>query len=75
MHWEHGVLTTELPGKSLNNLKKYLFILGCAGSLLLPGFSLVVASGGYSLAVVRGLLIAVVSLVVEHRELHYYSTN
>ena len=30
------------------------------------GLSLVPASGGYSLAVVRGLLIAVASLVVEH---------
>ena len=27
----------------------YLFIFGCVGSLLLRGFSLVVASGGYSL--------------------------
>ena len=31
------------------------------------GVSLVVASGGYSLVVVGGLLIAVVSLVAEHR--------
>ena len=30
-------------------------------------FSLVVASGGYSVLVLRGLLIAVTSLVVEHR--------
>ena len=30
------------------------------------GFSLVVASGGYSLVVVHGLLMAVVSLVAEH---------
>ena len=37
----------------------YLFIFGCVGS------SLVAASGGYSV-VVRGLLIAVASLV-EHR--------
>ena len=31
------------------------------------GLSLVVASGSYSLAVVRGLLIAVASFVLEHR--------
>ena len=30
------------------------------------GFSLVVASGGYSPAAVRGLLVAVASLVSEH---------
>ena len=43
-----------------------LFIFGCAGSLLVRGLSLVAASGGYSLTVVRGLLIAVASLVAEH---------
>ena len=44
-----------------------LFIYGCTGSsLLLLGFSLVAASGGYSLAAVPGLLIAVASLVSEH---------
>ena len=43
-----------------------LIIFGCIGSLLLHvGFSLVEASGSYSV-VVRGLLIAVASLVVEH---------
>ena len=31
------------------------------------GFSLAVASGGYSLAVVLGLLIAMTSLFAEHR--------
>ena len=31
------------------------------------GFSLAAASGGYSLVAVHGLLIAVASLVVEHR--------
>jgi len=40
---------------------------GCAGFSLLQGFSLVVASGGYSLIVVHKLLIAVASLVAEHR--------
>jgi len=44
-------------------------IYGCAGSLLLHGLSLVVAGrgvGGASLVVVRQLLIAVASLVLEH---------
>lgn len=44
----------------------YLFIFGCCGSSLLCGLSLVVAGGGYSLAV-PGLLIAVVSLFVQNR--------
>ena len=44
------------------------FISGCARSLLLPeGFSLVVASGGYSQVAGLGLLNAVASLVAEHR--------
>ena len=43
----------------------YLFICGCAGSLLLCGLSLVVASGA-TLSVVRWLLIAA-SLAAEHR--------
>ena len=42
------------------------YIFGCVGSSLLRvGFSLVAGSGGYSV-VVRGLLIEVASLVVEH---------
>ena len=42
------------------------FIVGCAGSSLLHlDFSLVEASGGCSLVVVRGLLTVVVSLAVE----------
>ena len=44
-----------------------LFIFDCAESLLLwESFSLVVVIGGYSLVEVLGLLIAVVSLLVEH---------
>ena len=44
--------------------KTILLFFGCTGSvLLLSGFSLVTASGGYSLIVVHGLLIAVASLV------------
>ena len=51
----------------------YLFIFGCVGSSLLPaGFSLVAASGGYSLLRCAGfslqwLLIAVASLIAKHR--------
>ena len=46
----------------------YLFYLFMAvlGLCCSAGFSLVVASGGYSLVAVHGLLIAVVSLVAEH---------
>ena len=45
-----------------------LFIFACTMSSLLPtGFSLVAASGGYSLVVVCVLLIAVASPVAEHR--------
>ena len=47
-------------------LKIYLFIFGCAGSLLLQGLSLVTASGSCSLAVVHRLLIALASVVVEY---------
>ena len=42
------------------------FVFGCTGSVLLCGLSLVVASRGYSLDVVHGLLTAVAPLVVEH---------
>ena len=41
----------------------YLFAFGCAGSSLLHP---VAEREGYTLAVVCGLLIAVVSLIVEH---------
>ena len=47
--------------------KIYLFILGCAGLRCSAGFSVVVASGGFSLAVVPGLLIMLTSFVLEHR--------
>ena len=46
--------------------KIILFIFGCAGSLLLCCLFLVVASRGYSLVAVCGLLIAVASLVAQH---------
>ena len=41
------------------------FLSGCAGSSLLLRLSLVAVSGVYSLFVVHGLLIVVVSLVAE----------
>ena len=45
----------------------YSFIFGCTRSSLLRGLSLVAVSWGYSLVAVHGLLIEVVSLIVEHR--------
>ena len=41
--------------------------MGCAGSSLLHGLSLVAASEGYSLLRARGLLIEAASLVLELR--------
>ena len=52
--------------KKLFYYKFYLFLFGCAGSLLLCRLSLVVASGVYSLVVACKRLIAVASLVAEH---------
>ena len=46
----------------LNNFI-YLFIFGCADLHYCMGFSLVVASGGYSLVVVYGLPVAVLLLL------------
>ena len=50
----------------LSILKKYLFIFGSVGSLLLHRLSLVGESRGYSLIVVLGLLIARTSFIAEH---------
>ena len=44
-----------------------LFILAGLGLHCYEGFSLVAASGGYSLVAVHGLPITVISLVTEHR--------
>ena len=44
----------------------FIYLFGCAGSSLLRQLSLVVASGGYSLVVMHGLLVAVASFL-EHR--------
>ena len=49
-------------------LSTFFIFYGCPGSLLgLGRLSLVVASRGHSLAVVRGLLTAVASPGAEHR--------
>ena len=47
--------------------KKNLFFCCTGSSWLLHGLSLVAVSGGYSLAVVHGFLIAVASPVAEHK--------
>ena len=52
----------------LNKLIYLFIIFGCVrASLLHAGSSLVAASGGLLFVALRGLLIAVASLVVEHR--------
>ena len=63
--FDNGIMIISLKKRVF--FKGYLFILGCAGSLLLVGFSLVVESGGYSLAAVCRLFIVVASLVAECR--------
>ena len=52
--------------KGFHLKKLFIYFWLCWSSLLL-GLSLVVVSGGYSLVVLHGLLIAVASLVAEHR--------
>ena len=67
--WERGVLVTGSPGNShitvlifFSLLKKVVkFISGCAGSMLLRGFSLVAMRGAYSSCGTQS------SLVAEHR--------
>ena len=55
----HSTHTLRLWRTSL-----FIFIFGCAGSrMLVLGLSLVAGRGVYSLVAVRGLLIAVTSLV------------
>ena len=49
------------------NLFIYSFVFGCAGSLLLCGFSLVAVRGGYSPVPVCGFLTVLASLAVEDR--------
>ena len=48
-------------------LKSHLFIFGCTECVALCGLSLAAASRGCSLAMVRGLLILVASLLTEHQ--------
>ena len=45
---------------------RWVFVAGWV-FVAVRGLSLVAASGGYSFAAVRGILIAVASLVAEHR--------
>ena len=45
----------------------YLFIFGCVGFSCCAGFSLLLVGRGSSLVAVCGLLMAVTSLVAEHR--------
>ena len=52
--------------KSLKSLFIYLSILGCAGSSLLCGLSLVAGNRGYSLVEAFRLCTVVASLVAEH---------
>ena len=54
------------PVSCLEGVEPLLIFFGCAGSW---SFSLVAASRGYSLFVVRGLLIVMASLVAEHKAL------
>ena len=61
---EAPVLATGPLGSSLGPISFYLFISGCAFSSLLSDLSVVVASGGSSLAAVHRLLTAVASPVV-----------
>ena len=65
------LLKSALSGNLLSLKKKkntfiYLFIFGYAGSSLLTVLCLAVESGNYSPVAVGGLLIAAVSLIVEH---------
>ena len=53
---------------AVQSVKNYSFVFGCAGLRCCAGFSLLVASRGYSLVAMRRLLIAVASLILEvHR--------
>ena len=53
---------------AVQSFKNYSFVFGCAGLHCCAGFSLLVASRGYSLVAMRRLLIAVASLILEvHR--------
>ena len=59
------VETETVPLSLLESLLFYLF-LSVLGLRCCVGFSLIEASGGYSLVVVYSLLIVVASLVAEH---------
>ena len=56
VHWQASICV-ELVHQFLNHLKMcYLFVFGCAGSLVCGRFPLVVVGGGYSLVVICRLL-------------------
>ena len=62
LHWEHGVLTTRPPGRSLSGLfflNNFIYFWLCWVFVL---HGLFPSCSGYSLAAVHGLLTAVVSL-------------
>ena len=65
-----GVLSktmTKSFGDSIKCMHLRLYFWLCWVFIIAQGLSLVAATGGYSLVVVHGLLIAVASLVLEHR--------
>ena len=61
--WKHS---SDQSSDYITFFESIYFILALLGLPCSAGFSLVVASEGYSLVVVCGLLIAMASLVVEH---------
>ena len=60
-HWEDTA-----PDHTTEVFFYYYYFFDCAGSLLPQGLFPIVASTGYSLVAVCGLLIVVASFVAEH---------
>ena len=67
LHWESGVLATGPAGKASENLYFFNELLNCSGSSLLCAGFLQLCPSEATLVAVRGLLIAVASLVMKHR--------
>ena len=65
---EVQMASRHMKRPSMSYFKKHylFFILAVLGLHCCAGFSLIAGSGDYSLVAVRGLLIVVASLVVEH---------